>query len=123
MARASLERAGRPSEDAFEESGKRKRASQERYIAMWAQAVETVVRHAARAGRCRESGALAAFTAFRENARKQRVKEKVSSEAEVSFANFPTLRAYTDVISALGKAEARRARRGGGAGGGAGGGR
>ena len=43
MARASLERAGRPSEDASEESGKRKRASQERYIAMWAQAVETVV--------------------------------------------------------------------------------
>ena len=43
MARASLERAGRPSEDAFEESEKRKRASQERYIAMWAQAVETVV--------------------------------------------------------------------------------
>ena len=75
------------------------------------EAVETVVRHAARAGRCRESGALAAFTAFRENARKQRVNEKVS------FANFPTLRAYTDVISALGKAEARRARRGGGGGG------
>jgi len=82
------------------------------------EAVETVVRHAARAGRCRESGALAAFTAFRENARKQAVKEKVSPEAEVSFANFPTLRAYTDVISALGKAEARRARRGGGGGGG-----
>ena len=43
MARASLERAGRPSEDAFEESGKRRRTSQERYITMWAQAVETVV--------------------------------------------------------------------------------
>ena len=82
------------------------------------EAVETVVRHAARAGRCRESGALAAFTAFRENARKQSV---AASETEVLSANFPTLRAYTDVISALGKAEARRARRGGGAGGGAGG--
>ena len=43
MARASLERAGRPSEDAFEESGKRRRTSQERFITMWAQAVETVV--------------------------------------------------------------------------------
>ena len=83
------------------------------------EAVETVVRHAARAGRCRESGALAAFTAFRENARKQSVAGE--SETEVLSANFPTLRAYTDVISALGKAEARRARRGGGAGGGAGG--
>ena len=79
------------------------------------EAVETVVRHAARAGRCRESGALAAFTAFRENARKQSVAGE--SETEVLSANFPTLRAYTDVISALGKAEARRARRGGGAGG------
>ena len=78
------------------------------------EAVETVVRHAARAGRCRESGALAAFTAFRENARKQSV---AACETEVLSANFPTLRAYTDVISALGKAEARRARRGGGAGG------
>ena len=71
------------------------------------EAVETVVRHAARAGRCRESGALAAFTAFRENARKQSVAK---SETEVLSASFPTLRAYTDVISALGKAEARRAR-------------
>ena len=77
------------------------------------EAVETVVRHAARAGRCRESGALAAFTAFRENARKQSV---AACETEMLSANFPTLRAYTDVISALGKAEARRARRAAGAG-------
>ena len=43
MARASVERAGRPSEDAREEREKRRRASQDRYIAMWAQAVETLV--------------------------------------------------------------------------------
>ena len=72
-------------------------------------------------GRCRESGALAAFTAFRENARKQSVA-KSESETEVLSASFPTLRAYTDVISALGKAggAARGSGGGGGGGGGAG---
>ena len=43
MAHASVERAGRPSEEACEEREKRRRASQDRYIAMWAQAVETLV--------------------------------------------------------------------------------
>ena len=43
MAHASVERAGRPSEEAYEAREKRRRASQERYIAMWAQAVETLV--------------------------------------------------------------------------------
>ena len=43
MAHASVQRAGRPSEEACEAREKRRRASQERYIAMWAQAVETLV--------------------------------------------------------------------------------
>jgi hypothetical protein len=43
MAHASVERAGRPSEEACEAREKRRRASQDRYIAMWAQAVETLV--------------------------------------------------------------------------------
>ena len=44
MARASLKPAGRPSGDAFDERDKKlRRASLDRYVALWAQAVETVV--------------------------------------------------------------------------------
>jgi leucine-rich PPR motif-containing protein len=85
-------------------------------------AVETVVRHAARAGRCRESGALDAFLEFRSLTRRAFMRaEDIGvngfsvTEPPHESARFPTLRSYTDVISALGKAEARRRRlRGGG---------
>jgi leucine-rich PPR motif-containing protein len=79
-------------------------------------AVETVVRHAARAGRCRESGALDAFLEFRKTRRAFMRAEDVGvngfsvTETPHESARFPTLRSYTDVISALGKAEARRRR-------------
>jgi len=80
-------------------------------------AVETVVRHAARAGRCRESGALDAFLEFRSLTRRAYARaEDVGvngfsvTETPHESARFPTLRSYTDVISALGKAEARRRR-------------
>ena len=81
-------------------------------------AVETVVRHAARAGRCRESGALDAFLEFRRlgRAHTHSTNEDVGGFSVTETpreARFPTLRSYTDVISALGKAEARRRRRGG----------
>ena len=89
-------------------------------------AVETVVRRAARAGRVRESGALAAFLAFRAKNR-ARASSSAATAAkrggeggdDVSpGVTFPSLRSYTDVISALGKAEARRRRTRGGAAGG-----
>ena len=62
-------------------------------------AVETVVRHAARAGRCRESGALDAFLEFRSLTRRAYARaEDVGvngfsvTETPQESARFPTLR-------------------------------
>jgi hypothetical protein len=73
-------------------------------------ALECVVRHAALAGRARESGALAAFCEYRANAMGAGGKSDPQTRTQL-----PTLRTYTDLISALGKAEARRRRRRNGA--------
>ena len=70
-------------------------------------ALECVVRHAARAGRVTESNALAAFVEYRLSA----LASDEALSAKTKNPHLPTLRTYTDLISALGKAEARRRKR------------
>ena len=70
-------------------------------------ALECVVRHAARAGRVTESNALAAFVEYRLSA----LASDDALSAKTKNPHLPTLRTYTDLISALGKAEARRRKR------------